>query len=385
MNGADDFQVEVMPPARLGEVERAAWQHLRAQHPLLWSPFFDIRYIDVIARHAPNPNVAVIHRHGTIIGFLPFQGRSGGVCRPLGAPMADHHGIVAAEADVPCLSTVCRKAGIDVFPFTGLVTASSRDAPLEADEVWIADTSSGAQAWSEHQRALWKDHARKMERRLRKAAEDHGPVSLQAGLRDQRLMEPLTRWKATKYRATGRHNIMGVRWIRAFLDDLLTGTDPGFGGELSVLRFGDKVAAIEFGMRGGRVLHSWFPAYDDVYAAASPGVALMEGMIRAAASRGIDKVDLGTGHAQYKKYCADASFTVFRGTVRSPGLRAKVAKGVEVLSHRIESAGSLGPLSRLPGKVGRRLEQILAAEPTIAGRLRGMLWAAVSMGSASRG
>jgi hypothetical protein len=34
--------------------------------------------------------------------------------------------------------------------------------------------------------------------------------------------------------------------------------------------------------------------------------------------------------------------------------------------------------------VSRRLDQILAAEPTATGRLRGMLWAATSFGAARR-
>lgn len=383
MTRADDIAVEVIPAGALGAAEAEAWARLRAANPLLWSPYFDIRFTRSCARHARDPHVAVIHRGGRPVGFLPFQGRPGGLARPLGAPLSDQHGIIAAAADMPDLATVCALARIPVFPFTGLVTPPATGVGLEADVVWIADTAQGSSAWSMAQARDHRDHVRKMKRRLRKAEEDFGPISVQTGLSDPALMRLLVRWKAQKYRITGRHNMLGVRWIRDLLDDLLAAPDRSFSGELAVLRFGGQPAAIEFNMRGGDVLHSWFPAYDATFASASPGVALMEGMIRSAADRGIRRVDLGAGHAGYKRYCATPALTVFRGRIEGQGPRAAISRLTGRMRRALEGGGS-GPLSRLPGMLARRLDQILAAEPTAAGRLRGMIWALGSFGAARR-
>jgi CelD/BcsL family acetyltransferase involved in cellulose biosynthesis len=383
MTGTSDFAVEVMAPAACGAPERAAWERLRAANPMLWSPYFDPRFTQVCARHAPDAALAVIHRRGTIIGFLPFQGRPGGLARPLGAPLSDQHGIIAAAHDMPDLARVCDLARIPVFPFTGLVTAPVSGAGLEADVVWIADTRPSGEGWRAWQAREHKDHARKMARRLRKAVQDFGPLTVTSGETSQPLMQQLAVWKGAKYRITGRHDIMGVGWIRRFLDDLLASPDPDFGGELAVLRFGDRPAAIEFGMRGGKVLHSWFPAYDEAYASASPGVALMEGMIESAGARGFARVDLGAGHAHYKKYCAQPSLTVFRGRVEGAGLRAGLSRMAGRVGQALEKSGR-GQLAALPGMVSRRLDQILAAEPTTLGRLRGLVWAATSFGAGRR-
>lgn len=383
MMGTGDFTVDVIAPADFGPPEQSAWVRLRAANPVLWSPYFDPRYLQVCARHAPQPRLAVVHRGGTIIGFLPFQGGADGFARPLGAPLSDQHGMIADPADMPDLAVVCRKAGIQVFPFTGLVTAPPVAGDLQTDVVWVADTLGDGAAWADWQRRTHKDHVRKMERRRRKAAEEFGPAHVTVGGTDRALMERLVGWKAEKYLATGRHNIMGVRWIRAFLDELLADSSPDFGGELAVLWHGDTPVAIEFGMRAGSVLHSWFPAYDGAYASASPGVSLMEGMIRASADRGISRVDLGTGHAHYKKYCALPALSLFQGEVTGTGLRAGLRRAGGALSRLIERA-PLGPLSALPGKFSRRLEQVMAAEPDLAGRARGLAWAVVSYGAADR-
>lgn len=383
MMGIGDFTVDVVAPADLGPPELDAWTRLRAANPDLWSPYFDPRYVQVCARHAPQPRVLVAHRGGTIIGFLPVQGGQRGLARPLGAPLSDQHGIIAAPADMPDLAALCHKAGIQVFPFTGLVTPPPASPDLLTETVWVAHAPDGGDAWAEWQRRTYKDHVRKMDRRRRKAAEEFGPAHVEVGIKDPALMEKLVTWKAEKYQITGRHNIMGVSWIRAFLDELLADASADFGGDLAVLWHGDVPVAIEFGMRAGTALHSWFPAYDGAYASASPGVALMEGMIRAHADRGITRIDLGTGHAHYKKYCAEPLMTLYQGDVTGSGARASLRRAGGAVSRLIERA-PLGSLSALPGKFNRRLEQVLAAEPDLAGRARGIAWAVVSYGAADR-
>ncbi len=47
------IDIEAVKVADLGEGERALWRALRAAHPHLGSPYFDLRYVEAAGRVAP--------------------------------------------------------------------------------------------------------------------------------------------------------------------------------------------------------------------------------------------------------------------------------------------------------------------------------------------
>ena len=90
----DGISVEAMKVSDLGAPERARWNALRQANPLLGSPYFDLRFMDVAGEIAPGAAVAVIRRGDEIEGYLPFQ-RRGALIQPMAAPMSDIHGLIA--------------------------------------------------------------------------------------------------------------------------------------------------------------------------------------------------------------------------------------------------------------------------------------------------
>ena len=133
-------------------------------------------------------------------------------------------------------------------------------------------------------------------------------------------------WKQAKYVETNRHNVLAVPWINAFLRRLYNSPDPDFVGQITVLYFGEHLAALEFGLRAGNVMHSWFPAFDRTYAQVSPGILLMDGMIERCGAKGIAKVDLGIGHDQYKRHASNAPIAVWSGTLPISPIRRSATK-----------------------------------------------------------
>jgi CelD/BcsL family acetyltransferase involved in cellulose biosynthesis len=377
MSSPRHLHVSFTDATSLSSAQIARWQELRAANRALWSPFFDPRYVQLVARSAPRAGIAVVRQDDEIVGFLPLQGKPGGLMRPLGAPLADQHGLIAAS-DGPGIEAVMAALHPSSFRFTGLAGVIDPGLVRGTHDIFLADLSDGVDAYEAVRQAAYPDHFKKMGRRLRRAEREFGPVRLESGLRDRQSFDTLIAWKREKYRATGRHDILGVPWIVQFLQDLLASDDPDFCGEVSVLWFGDALAAIEFGMRAGDVLHSWFPSYDPRFSAVSPGVMLMDGMILQAGARGIRVVDLGSGHSEYKKYASNRRVEVVEGCLEGGGVRRLITAPAARLGHLVERA-NLGAVSALPGKLGRRLEMILAAEPTLAGRARGIWWAARDM------
>ena len=69
------IQVESLKVAELGDSERRLWLAFRAADPRLQGPYFDLRYVEAAGDVAPGGRMAVIHRRGTVVGFLPYQRR----------------------------------------------------------------------------------------------------------------------------------------------------------------------------------------------------------------------------------------------------------------------------------------------------------------------
>jgi CelD/BcsL family acetyltransferase involved in cellulose biosynthesis len=371
--GAGDMQVTVIPAAQVSANVRARWVSLRAENPALWSPYFDIRMFDVLAKHAPNAQLGVVHKHGQIEALLPFQGKRGGLARPLGAPLSDQHSLIAkADCDIS-LASIIADLGMSGFVFTGLLQPADKTSKQELFNCHVADLSHGLDAYVAWRKANWNDQVKKNERRKRQGERQWGPMRLgKACPTTSDHFETLMTWKQAKYVETNRHNVLAVPWINAFLRALYHSPDPDFGGEITLLYFGDHLAALEFGLRANNVMHSWFPAFNRDYAQVSPGILLMDAMIEDCARRGITKVDLGIGHDQYKRHASNAPVPVWSGTLPVSRLQKFASHGLVHLTTFVENRVST-KAAALIGKLERRSEMILAAEPTFLGRTKGYL------------
>jgi CelD/BcsL family acetyltransferase involved in cellulose biosynthesis len=365
--------VEVVPASGMSDDIRQAWIKLRAQNPDLWSPYFDIRLCDVLAEHAPNAQLAVISEGSEIKALFPFQGRRGGLTRPLGAPMSDQHDLIAAKGTQFDLTQIIAWIKMSGFLFCGLLRKVPAALKSTQSQCHVADLSAGLDSYVAWRKTNWNDQVKKNERRKRQGERDWGPMRIVTTCpKTSNAFETLMAWKQAKYIETNRHNVLAVPWINAVLRDLYHSSDPDFAGEITALYFGEHLAALEFGLRAGSAMHSWFPAYDHAFSKVSPGILLMDGMIEACATRGITKVDLGIGHDQYKRHASNAPVPVWSGTLPISPLRRLGTQGFVAVSNWAHKVLPQRYGETL-GKLERRHEMILAAEPTPSGRLSGYL------------
>jgi CelD/BcsL family acetyltransferase involved in cellulose biosynthesis len=364
-------RVDVVEATGLNAEVREAWTLLRTQNPDLWSPYFDIRLFDVLARYAPHAKLAVIKRGSDIVALLPFQGKKNGLARPLGAPMSDQHDVIQASGANLDLSDILARISMSGFVFSGLKRHVHGALKSDQSTCHVADLSEGVDAYVAWRKANWNDQVKKNERRKRQGERDWGPMRIiTACPKTSHHFETLMAWKQAKYVETNRHNVLAVPWINAVLRALYHAPDPQFRGEITALYFGEHLAALEFGLRAGAAMHSWFPAYDHVYAKVSPGILLMDGMIENCGARGITKVDLGIGHDQYKRHASNAPVPVWSGTLPISAVRRIATKSFVSLNTWAQ-ATLPQRVGALLGKFERRHEMILAAEPTLIGRLKG--------------
>ena len=346
----DAISVKAVKVCELDAGERSQWNALRQANPLLGSPYFDLRYLDVAGEIAPGAAVAVIRRGGEIAGFLPFQ-RRGGLIQPLAAPLSDIHGLVAPADTTLSLAGILGKLGADRARFGGLIAPGAPPGQgLAVRYAMAADVSAGYATYEAGRSAGFLKDKR---RRLRTLERDHGPVSFSFERPAAAMLDHVIAGKRAQFRRTHQYDIFDCGWTRALLHRLGAVADVDFGLKLAVLRVADKVIAAELGLTSGHRHHLWFPIYDAAYARYSPGSLMTLETLRVAAQQGIARVDFGPGGEAYKRDFADPAEPVFEGTIR---LRHPPAR-----------------LAGLPGmgRLSRRFDGITACEPTLAGQVRG--------------
>jgi CelD/BcsL family acetyltransferase involved in cellulose biosynthesis len=370
-----DVSVEVMRADQLGRAEQAVWQAFRAARPELDSPYFDVRYALAAGAVAPGAHVAVLHRQGAPIGFFPFQRRLGAI-QPLGAPMTDFHGVIAAPGEEVDLRELLAALGARAYRFAGLTGAG---ASAGEDVAWrpamAADLSGGFDAWLASRQA---EHPRffKGKRRAARAIErDLGPLRLEWSRRSEGVLDYVVGLKRAQYRRTRRHDVFACGWTQRLLRRLDEAREDDFGLTYASLYAGDTLVGAEVALMSGGVLHLWLPVYELRHARYGPGMLMTLESLRAAAGAGIVRADFGCADADYKTYFASVSGHVAEGCVHLPG-------GLTAMRTQLSRAAP--PLASFASRVGRRVDVIAACETTTWGWCAAAALAAgVFLGSAT--
>jgi CelD/BcsL family acetyltransferase involved in cellulose biosynthesis len=164
-------------------------------------------------------------------------------------------------------------------------------------------------------------------------------------------------WKRAQYRASGQTDIFQAAWTEALLRSLFVRNEPEFGGAFFTLHVDGKLAAAHFALRQGPVLHAWFIAHDEAFARYSPGVILINEILKWAPGHGVRELDLGPGDYRFKQSLANVKRDVAHGYIGRPSAAA-LARGAAYRVRATAEALPLGRFSALPGKAMRRLDLI---------------------------
>lgn len=345
------------------------WNTWAAPEGKLISPYLRFEFAETVSLAREDVRIAILEDGGEVVGFFPHHTPQGGVVRPVGAPMSDYQGVISGDCSRLDPRKIIKSTGASAMVYDnwygpmgeGQTGRRSREGSV------IIDLSSGSDAYFAAQKAQFKDHFKKAARRHRAAARDFGEVRVVLGDADGQSFQTLSGWKQEQYRNSGKLNVFGIDWVQDVLTNLRRREGQDFSGLTSSLWFGDRLAAVEFGLVADDVYHSWFPAYDPELAKYSPGTLLMHGLFEQAHSRGLNRIDIGREDAQYKKYYASYEVPLDQGHILTSGLAALGIQswGVAETAARIMP----GKLAALPGRVRRRWSQACAFEPRIAPRL----------------
>jgi CelD/BcsL family acetyltransferase involved in cellulose biosynthesis len=340
------LKTTVIRPDELGASDVTTWRTFQRGNSALAAPFLSPEFTIAVGRHRPRSRVAVLSDGNQTVGFFPFEQGRLGCSTPIGAGIADGHGLVHAPGLDWDAAELLRSCGLAVWQFDHLVDGQQpfeRYQRVRAASP-IMDLRDGFDAYLgglSHSRSR-----RNLLRQERRLIRQQGDTQVIFDSHDRHLLHTMMRWKSAQFLRTGLYDLFARPWIVGLLEQLLEPTTDGAGGTISALQVGDDVIAINYVLRDHGVASGWFMAYDPRYAAYSPGLILLLRTAEKAAAAGIDRVDMGKGDTEYKHFLKSRDLFVGEGMVvrRSPmaalhsvrlGSRARLrsfVKGNPVLS-----------------------------------------------------
>lgn len=357
---------EIVRPDALTLRDLGAWRAICDGRPAYRSPLLGPEFAQAVGAVRRDVAVAVLKRRGETVGFLAHHRGRDGFARPIGAPFSDYHGPVLAEGFDPSLAEVLAASGLHCFRCTSLI-GPAPDAATEAREAYaIGLEAIDAPGLLEEIRRSDPKRAKNWRRLSHKLEREQGAVEFGPD-RSTEALRAVLAWKSAQLRRSGLHDVLRPLWVRELVNDLFANPDPVFGGLFLTLRVEGRPVAGHFGVRRGGVYHPWVAAYAPDAAPYSPGVLFLLRAIEAMPALGLTTYDLSAGSDHYKKPFANVRTVVRAGLVRA-------APGAEAPFGWMQAAlGARG--AALARRLDQRLEQIAAAEPTILGRLKGVLGA----------
>jgi CelD/BcsL family acetyltransferase involved in cellulose biosynthesis len=378
--------------------ERPEWQH----------PFLSAELARLTGEVRPASRVAVIEDAGRVVGLWAFELQWPEVARPLArhmsdlqAPLLDPDWVAdqtpraalgltrPASDDVAAPwgaggSTLTRLAGLRIVQYDHLLVAaqgidlaaSIGDAGAgghagastpagnarSLDETWrvgwMIDLRQGYPAYrrlQDRQTRWW----RRASSKARRIVEAMGPLSLSDDIHDDEAWHALARWKSSQYRQSGLRDNFSIAWVREWLERLRWTDTPHLKGVLHALRAGGRLVAVNFGLRGGNILHHYLPAYDARVAVHTPGHLLLAQLVEQVAAEGVHWIDFSTGDMEFKQSVSNAQRPLAQGVVAPHWVRR-----LRHWTHQADAGLRALPGLRPVARQGRRALVALANGPS---------------------
>ena len=372
---APQFHVDIVQASALAERDVAAWSAIQQAQPAFRSPLLSPHFARAVGRVRDDARVAVVRRDGSDgldepVAFFAFHRRPGGFGRPLAAPFSDYHGVVSVPGSGLEPGQIIGLAGLKAFRHNGLIDPHGL-FPTTGDEVeaFAIELNDTPDAYLEAVRAA-SPKKFKNYRRLANRLAEVGPLTMRADT-SQSAFDDVMSWKSAQFVRTGIQDVLRPTWVTELMQSLFETTEGPMTGLLLSLYAGDTFVGGHFGVRENGVYHPWIASMSPEMAAYSPGQTFLDQAIRAMPELGLTVYDLGVGHDHYKR--------PFAPTVDHVGAGFHTAAGGG-LKRAEEAAWTLGPLGRSSAvaKVRRRLDHIATADPSIRGRVHGLIEAVVA-------
>lgn len=310
--------VESVHPDRISQQDAGLWRTFQRRTSGADSPFLSLEFARAVAAYRDDVEVAVMRDGQRTLGFLPLHRDASNVGHPIGLRLADLQGPVLAPGLAWTPGRFVREAQLVAWRFNHLATCRDALTPYcWGDAISpVIDLSGGFAAYLAARRHAGSQLVTQIMRKSRKLAREVGPLRFEWNTFDRRVFDSLMTWKSEQRRQTATFDVLSVDWVVELLERLRHRDSLDMSGVVSALYAGERLVAVHLGLRSRRVLHVWFPAFDQSVAPKySPGLVMVLEMLKAGARDGIELVHLGKGDQQYKRGLMTGAWRVAAGCV----------------------------------------------------------------------
>ncbi|MFH7320741.1 GNAT family N-acetyltransferase [Desulfurivibrio sp. D14AmB] len=352
------MKFSVIPARELTPELTARWSAIQQAEPTLANPYFRPEFTQAVAAVRDDVYIGILEDHNEIKGFFPFHRKWGGVAKPVGLGLSDYHGVIAQAESRWGVAELLRGCKLVRWEFDHLLTTQSQWLPYQISTLPspIINTAQSYQQYEETRLKLDGKQLKETYRKISRLEREKGAHTFVLNSKDPEVFQAMIDWKRKQCQRTGAVDYFGLDWTVELVKIIHQADSEYFGGVLSAVYVGDKLAAVHFGMRSNNVLHSWFPGYDEAFQPYSPGLILLVELIRSCCTNHIQYIDLGRDMVTYKKKFMTDAIPVAQGCVEMPSLLNRARRW----RHSFEQWGrqsALRPILLLPGRVIQRIER----------------------------
>jgi CelD/BcsL family acetyltransferase involved in cellulose biosynthesis len=311
------MRIELVRAREISPELRAQWGRAQSSRSEFASPFFSPLFTEAVGALREDIFVGVLES-GKEIGFFPFELLSPGIGRPPGGRVCDYQAVISSHGLGWTVDELLQGCGLIRYNYKRLLDCQPQFRSFhQARSVSaLIDLQKGFEAYTADRTAAGSEVVKKVTVYRKKLERDHGPLRLETRSVDPKALDWLFAGKSAQYLRTGHEDQFHVvPWLKSFLRNVCATGTADFGGMLSVLWAGERIAAAHLGLRAKHVLHYWFPCYDITLKDYSPGLVLLMELAHNAAGCGISVIDLGRADAPYKQRFMSAGIAIAEGAV----------------------------------------------------------------------
>lgn len=334
------------------------WAEIQTANVDLASPYFGPEFTKAVALVRDDVFIGVLEEASRVVGFFPLHRRRGGIGRPVGLGLSDYHGVIAEPDADWTAAELLRGCGLVRYEFDHLPVSQAHFASYHrgVEDSPIVDLAGGYEGYEASRDKAGRKQLREVQRKREKLESEVGPIAFVNHSRSDDVLQTLMDWKSAQCRETGTIDYFALPWCRQLVQRIHHTQSADCGGILSCLYVGEILAAAHFAMRSRRVLHSWFPVYNDKLRSYSPGMILLVEMIRAAGAADVGYIDFGKGVSLYKRHFMTGAIAVSHGRAELPSFLNRIRCLMDH-AERWGRSSLFRPVFRLPGRMIKTIER----------------------------
>ena len=351
------MKVTAIPAASLEPTHISRWAEIQAADPTLRSPFLSPEFTLAMAEERPAVTIGVVEDESGPIAFFPHERGRLGIARPVGGPLNDLQGVIAAQGRQLAAEDLIRNCRLVQWSFTRIIASQEifQRYHVRRDVSRFIDLSDG---FDRYAREKHRSFAARLVRKGRQLEREAGRVRFDMHAADPSLLAMMMAWKRERYAATGYCDVFQIPWARRAIQRIHDTETDRFAGRLSILWAGDEPVAAHLGVRCLDHLHSWIVSYAPRFARYSPGLLLYWNLAEAASRIGIRRIEIGGGLYPYKDMLANTEIGVASGSVDRMAMVTAARRWCETGAEWIRSSSILRPPARGALRTYRRLRSV---------------------------